>query len=86
MNFWLNTQEISSEKDSVMYPVPLLWLQISSLLVELLRAQLEDFFFFIFYTNAQGLCLHTVNLHFYGDEPILYARDSSVDFAQDTFF
>lgn len=30
--------------------------------------------------------MHTVNLHFYGDEPILYARESSVDFAQDTFF
>lgn len=42
--------------------------------------------FFIFYTNAQGLCLHTVNLHFYGDEPILYARESSMDFAQATFF
>lgn len=41
--------------------------------------------FFIFYTNAQGLHFHTVNLHFYGDEPILYARESSVDFALDTF-
>ena len=43
-------------------------------------------FFFTFYTNAQGLHLHTVNLHFYGDEPVLYARGMSVDFAQDTFF
>lgn len=68
-----------------MYPVSLLWLQINSLLVELLGAQLEDIFF-IFYTNAQGLRLHTVNLHFYGAEPILYARETSVDFAQDTFF
>lgn len=68
-----------------MYPVPLLWLQISSLLVGLLGARLEDFFLF-FYTNAQGLRLHTVNLHFYGAEPILYARETSVDFAQDTFF
>lgn len=68
-----------------MYPVPLLWLQISSLSVELLGARLEDSFF-IFYTNAQGLRLHTVNLHFYGTEPILYAREMSVDFAQDTFF
>lgn len=68
-----------------MYPVSLLWLQINSLLVELLGAQLEDIFF-IFFTNAQGLHLHTVNLHFYGAEPILYARETSVDFAQDTFF
>lgn len=67
-----------------MYPVPLLWLHISSLSVELLGAQLKPFL--IFYTNAQGLRLHTVNLHFYGDEPILYARELSVDFAQDTFF
>lgn len=66
-----------------MYPVPLLQLQISSLWIEFLGAQLEAFL--IFYTNTQGLHLHTVNLHFYGDEPILYARELSVDFAQDTF-
>lgn len=69
-----------------MYPVPFLWLQTSSLWVEFLGAQLKGFFFFTFYTNAQGLHLHTVNLHFYGDEPVLYAREMSVDFAQDTFF
>ena len=83
MNIWLNTQEVSSEKECVMYPVPLLWLQISSLSAELLRAQKP---FLIFYTNAQERRLHTVNLHFYGDEPILYARELSMDFAEDTFF
>lgn len=74
---------MSSEKDSEAYPVPLLEPQSSSLWIEFLGARLEAFL--ILYTNTQGLHLHTVNLHFYGDEPILYARELSVDFAQDTF-